>query len=132
MPAWGGFFLLFPMASVPAYVFLFPISRFIRSFGAKGKETGRLDQPRGVAVDANGYLYVADTGNHRVQVFNDEGEVVMVLGGLGSGRGKLRRPSGVAVDAQGNIYVADALNDRIQKFVPMRPMESAAAEAKAI
>ena len=68
----------------------------------------------GVAVDASGNVYVADTNNNRVQKFASGctstcAGVTVVSGG---------RPTGVAADASGNVYVADQGNDRVQKCVP--------------
>jgi DNA-binding beta-propeller fold protein YncE len=64
----------------------------------------------GLTVDNFGNVYVADTGNHRIQKFNDEGKFIGTWGSLGSDDGQFRTPKGVAVDAQGNIYVADTKN----------------------
>ena len=86
--------------------------------GTPGREAGQLDQPRGIAVDQHGNLYVADTGNHRVQVFGPDGTLIRAFGSFGSGDGQFNEPRGVAVDAQGNVYVADTWNARIVKFDP--------------
>ncbi|HJX61909.1 MAG TPA: NHL repeat-containing protein, partial [Dehalococcoidia bacterium] len=63
-----------------------------------------------------GNLYVADSGNNRVQKFDLDGLFLAEVGGAGSGNGQFNEPWGVAVDAQGNVYVADTWNHRIQKF----------------
>lgn len=72
--------------------------------------------PRDVAVDSLGRLLVTDTGNKRVQVFDDAGNFVAQFGGPGGGDGQFNEPVGLAVDGDGNIYVADAWNKRIQAF----------------
>lgn len=77
---------------------------------------GQLNQPRGVAVDAQGNVYVADTGSHTIQVFGADGSLAHTIGGQGSGAGQFNEPRGVAVDAQGNIYVADTWNARVVKL----------------
>ena len=79
---------------------------------------GQLQGPRGLAVDAQGNILVADAMNHRVVVFDPAGTVVRTIGSRGSGDNQLYEPSGVAVDAAGNIYVADTWNARIAKFGP--------------
>ena len=84
--------------------------------GMPGSQPGQLTQPRGVAVDSQGNVYVADTGNHRVEVFKPDGTLLRSIGGFGSGDGQLNEPRGIAVDAQGNLYVADTWNARIVKF----------------
>jgi DNA-binding beta-propeller fold protein YncE len=72
--------------------------------------------PRDVAVDAQGNVWVTDTGNSRVLKFDPNGKHLATLGGPGSEAGKLRDPVGVEIAANGDIYVADGWNSRIQKF----------------
>ncbi len=86
------------------------------TWGQRGSEQGQLLDPRGIAVDAEGNVYVAEGGNHRVQKFDGEGKFLMALGSQGNQPGQFQEPWGVAVDRQGNIYVADTWNHRIQKF----------------
>lgn len=74
--------------------------------------------PRGVAVGSNGRIYVADSDNHRVQVFDSNHVYTATLGVTGvsgSDNVHFNYPHGVAVDASGNIYVADRDNHRVQK-----------------
>ncbi|MGL1525936.1 hypothetical protein ACSTH9_23375, partial [Vibrio parahaemolyticus] len=77
--------------------------------------------PRDIWVDANGFIYIADAGNHRIQKWG-QGAVSgqTVAGGLGAGSDstQLNSPQGVFVDPQFNIYVADSGNHRVQKFTP--------------
>lgn len=78
---------------------------------------GRFFNPRGVAVDLDGNLYVADTFNYRIQKFDRTGAFLTKWGVNGTtGDGEFSYPSGVAVDAAGHVFVADTFNDRIQKF----------------
>ncbi|MHC1726090.1 MAG: 6-bladed beta-propeller [Syntrophobacteraceae bacterium] len=72
--------------------------------------------PYAIATDADGYIYVADTDNHRIQVFNADGTFDSKWGGWGSGDGQLYNPQGIAVAPDGTVYVADTLNNRIQQF----------------
>jgi streptogramin lyase len=75
--------------------------------------------PYSIAVDGDGYVYVADTYNHRIQKFTSDGSFITQWGTSGTyGRepGQFYYPTGVAVDESGNIYVADRNNERIQKF----------------
>jgi len=81
----------------------------------------------GIAVDAAGNLYVANTLNHRIRKVTQEGEVTMIAGGgekgFADGEGNAARfnhPSGIAIDAAGNLYVADKENNRIRKIVIRR------------
>jgi tripartite motif-containing protein 71 len=85
--------------------------------GSAGSGNNQLDTPQGVAVDAN-FIYVADTENHRVQVFNRNtlAYVATIGGTKGSGNNEFKYPTDVAVDAAGNIYVADYANKRVQQY----------------
>jgi len=74
--------------------------------------------PRGIAVSATGRVFVADTGNKRVIVFDEQGNGVTAIGSYGFEDGQLDEPVGVAVGADGAVYVADTWNQRVQKFVP--------------
>ena len=80
--------------------------------------SGELDNPRGMAVDGAGNLYIADTNNHRIVVLGPDGATLRTFGTLGNGDGALNEPSGVSVDGDGNVYVADTWNARIAKFGP--------------
>lgn len=77
---------------------------------------GKFNAPSGIAVDVAGNVYVADTGNNRIQVFDPSGVFIKKWGSEGSGDGQFLRPKGIAVDYAGNVYVADTFNHRIQKF----------------
>ena len=68
------------------------------------------------SVDGNGDVYVADTGNSRIQMFNSGGTYLTQWGTQGSGDGQFDYPVSVAVDGSGNVYVADRDNQRIQVF----------------
>lgn len=77
--------------------------------------------PSALALDDEGNLYVADTGNHRVRKISKEGQVSTVAGdgeaGFADGpalAARFNAPVGVAVDKEGNVYVADTYNDRVR------------------
>ena len=86
----------------------------------------QLSFPSGVAVDAAGNIYIADSNNQRIRRVNIDGSIVTVAGGGNPSDGigddgpataaKLGAPSGVAMDAAGNIYIADTGNRRIRKI----------------
>ncbi|HET7088519.1 MAG TPA: flippase activity-associated protein Agl23 [Anaerolineae bacterium] len=82
---------------------------------ARGTE-GRFYGPRGVAVGEDGLVYVSDTGNKRVQVFDGDGKFVAQFGGGGLLDGNLDEPVGIAVTGDGEIVVADTWNGRVQVF----------------
>lgn len=92
---------------------------FINYLGNTGSFAGYLIDPRGVAVDTSGFVYVADAGNDRVQKYQVIGNSAIFVtnwGSYGSAAGQFKDPSGVAIDSYGYVYVADALNDRVQVF----------------
>ena len=85
--------------------------------------SAQLKQPGGVAVDALGNLYIADTGNDRIRMVSSSGIITTVAGNAHNGFSgdnvlatatSLNQPEGVAVDALGNFYIADTHNDRIR------------------
>ena len=96
---------------------------YLRSWGAFGAtdELGAGDLlygPRDITVDAEGNLYVADTGNKRVVKYDAQGAVLGVVGGAGPEAGRFQEPVGLAVGPDGNLYVADTWNQRVQVFSP--------------
>jgi len=88
----------------------------IRTWGTQGTGPGQFQDPRGIAVGPDGRIYVADGSNHRVQVFDGEGEFVHEWGSQGSGPGQFQEPWGLAVAPNGEVYVADTWNHRVQVF----------------
>jgi DNA-binding beta-propeller fold protein YncE len=70
----------------------------------------------GIATDAHGDIYVADTGNNRILELSPTGKPLAHWGTRGTRPGQFNGPTRVAVDGQGNIYVADTGNNRIQKL----------------
>jgi streptogramin lyase len=72
-----------------------------------------LSFPEGVAVDASGNVYIADSGNNAIKEWNASTQQVATL--VSSG---LSFPEGVAVDASGNVYIADSANNAIKEWNP--------------
>jgi tripartite motif-containing protein 71 len=77
---------------------------------------GKFNLPYGVAANALGELYVADTHNHRIQWFTPQGKLIKAWGHKGKAPGEFDTPRGLAVDVFGNVWVADHTNHRVQKF----------------
>ena len=72
--------------------------------------------PTGVAVDGEGNVYVTDTLNNRVEIFDAEGNFISTFGKNGDGPGFLARPKGIAIDCDGHIWIVDAMQSRVQVF----------------
>ena len=89
-----------------------------RVIGGPGSGPGQFAEPRGVAADASGNVYVADTKNSRIEVFDANGNFVRQFGARGSGDGQLNEPCGVAVGPNGEVFVADTWNHRVARFGP--------------
>jgi serine/threonine protein kinase len=86
----------------------------------------RFQSPGGIAVDAAGNVYIADTGNNTIRKIGRDGSVSTLAGLAGQpgrfdGSGSAARflaPLGIAVDQRGNVYVAEFANDTIRKITP--------------
>jgi sugar lactone lactonase YvrE len=86
----------------------------LRTIAKRGHEIGDLNFPTNIALDSSGNLFVVDTGNFRVQVFDPEGKWVRKFGELGDLPGYFTRPKGIALDSEDNVYVVDAAFQNIQ------------------
>lgn len=95
--------------------------KLIRKIGTTGHNhelttPGNFAKPTGLAVDSDGNLYVADTMNNRIEVFDADGKFISTFGKAGDGPGYFARPKGVAIDSDDHIWVADGMQDRVQVF----------------
>ncbi|HLY18000.1 MAG TPA: 6-bladed beta-propeller [Bryobacteraceae bacterium] len=79
-------------------------------------DPGSFSLPTNVAVDSEGDVYVTDTFNNRVQIFDADGEFLGAFGKNGDGPGHFERPKGIAVDCDRHIWVVDAAQDRVKVF----------------
>ena len=87
----------------------------------------QFNNPRGVATDSGGNIYVADEQNHRLRRISSNGVISTmagtgVQGSLGDGgpavNAQLNRPTGLTVDSAGNVFVSEGLNPQIRKITP--------------
>ena len=118
------------------------------SLGSSGNGDGQLNRPTCVAVDNQGYIYVADWANGRLQVFTPEGSLIAKFNGDGTickwGRDKLDAnaemwrereiaqgiereklfwgPIAVAVDAEDRVFVVKSARHRIQVYQKKSPV----------
>jgi len=97
----------------------------IKAWGQYGQPVAEIPEsasslwgPRGIAVDAKGQVFVADTGNKRIVVFDKDGQYVTEFGSAGFDPGQFDEPVGVAIAPNGTVYVTDTWNQRVQAFAP--------------
>ena len=88
----------------------------IQNIGSLGSADGEFHNPLYIAVDSSDRVIVADTFNHRIQIFNSAGAYQSQFGSAGSGNGQFDNPIGIAIDSANRILVADAGNNRVQVF----------------
>jgi len=81
-----------------------------------GDRPGSFANPKGIALDSDGHIYVTDAAFCNVQIFDSQGNVLLFVGQLGPRPGYFHLPAGIAIDENDRIYVADQLNSRIQVF----------------
>jgi len=79
---------------------------------------GTFNQPWGIAVDQQGFVYVADTWNHRIQKFNSEGEFITQWGYFGQAETPTAfwGPRDIVIDPQNRLFISDTGNKRIVVF----------------
>lgn len=87
----------------------------VSELGVPGAQ-GYFYGPRGLDISPAGDLYVTDTGNKRVQVFDLDGTFLREFGGRGMGAGRLDEPVGISISEDGLVAVADTWNKRVQVF----------------
>ncbi len=127
-----------PLAPPPAP----SLAQFAGNLGGAGNSDGsgaeaRFNQPKGVAVDSAGNIFVADSGNNTIRKITPAGVVTTFAGsafesGSADGAGAEARfnfPSGIATDSAGNVYVADSRNNTIRKITPAGVVSTLAGSA---
>lgn len=88
----------------------------INTIGKRGKDENDFNYPSHLTVDGKGNLYVVDSMNGRIQIFDSEGKFIRSFGQFGDAPGMFARPKGIAVDSEGHIYVVDAAFNNVQVF----------------
>jgi uncharacterized protein (TIGR03437 family) len=103
------------------------INTYVGASGGSTGTAGKLSSPNGLAFDAGGALYMADSGHQSVDKFVLPSVFSLFAGNQNAGfsgdggpaiSAKLNKPTGIAIDLAGNMYVADSNNSRIRKITP--------------
>jgi tripartite motif-containing protein 71 len=89
---------------------------FVSRFGGKGDQPGQFSAPRAVSVDPSGFIYIADTGNNRIQKFDPSGQFLAQIGGFGWGREQFNEPASLWAENGLDVFVADYDNQRVSRY----------------
>ncbi|XP_052862640.1 RING finger protein nhl-1 isoform X2 [Anopheles cruzii] len=112
------------VAGIPGAAGMSPRTQYLQKrrqlfqIGGRGSEPGSFTWPRGIAVGPDNVVVVADSSNHRVQVFDSNGIFAKEFGQYGNGDGEFDCLAGVAVNRIGQFIIADRYNHRIQVLDP--------------
>jgi DNA-binding beta-propeller fold protein YncE len=90
--------------------------KFLSGFGHPGNGPGEFNRAEGLGIDSQDRLYVADSCNHRIQVFSSDGKFLRTYGKAGTGKGEFSYPYDICLDKAGRQYVCEFGNSRIQVF----------------
>ncbi len=85
-------------------------------FGSTGRESGKFNNPLAISISQENIIYVVDTGNHRIQLFDIKGRFIKSIGGFGFKNDQFDAPHDIWVNSVINIYVADYNNRRLQRY----------------
>lgn len=98
-------------------------AKLVKSWGREGSAPGELNYPYDILLDdatlagqPEGFVYLCEFGNHRVQKFTPDGQFVGSFGRNGRREGELDQPWGIARDSRGRMFVLDTYNHRVQRF----------------
>jgi YVTN family beta-propeller protein len=91
--------------------------KFITKFGKAGDKPGMFARPKGVGIDSDGNIYVADSGFNNVQIFSEYGkDLLLYFGGSGETQSRFNLITGVYIDESDKIAIADGYSGRVQTF----------------
>ena len=90
--------------------------RYLGSWGARGDRPGEFQDPVGISADPSGRLYIADTGNNRIQVLSVMGEFLGEIGGYGWESEQFDGPVALSARNGLDVFVADYNNGRIERY----------------
>lgn len=86
----------------------------IGEFGRIGQDKGQFTNPDGIAVDTKGMIYVGDSGNARIQVFDKKLRFIRTIGSRGTGNGQFNWISGICLTERNELVISDFKNHLVQ------------------
>jgi len=86
------------------------------TFESEGNRKSQFQSPWGITIDSNERIFICDTLNHRIQIFDSEGKFLSTFGSEGNGNGQFGGPIGISINSKDNILICDNANNRVQKF----------------
>jgi RHS repeat-associated protein len=103
------------VASSSASAYVVRPTRYFYQFGTEGTGNGQFKGPAGTTVDSSGNVWVVDSGNNRIEKFQEPGKFLASYGSTGTGTGQFKSPTGVVINpSTGKVYVVDTGNNRVQ------------------
>lgn len=128
----GNFRVITDMAMAPEGVYVTDrVELRVQLIGLDGKYVRNFGQsdlifPLAIARDQYGRMFISDRSDNRLRVFDNQGQLIEIVGRNGSGPGEFRLANDMAIDGD-RLYVADSLNGRIQVFKILPPAAAAPA-----
>ncbi|MBI3756232.1 MAG: NHL repeat-containing protein, partial [Deltaproteobacteria bacterium] len=104
--------LLFVFLCFPCNSYSVNISFSLQIGSERGSGNGQFYEPAGIAVSSDNRIYVVDSENNRVQIFDQAGQFIKAFGAKGKETGQFRMPYGIAIGADGKLFVTDSKNSR--------------------
>ncbi|GIX07056.1 MAG: hypothetical protein KatS3mg115_1459 [Candidatus Poribacteria bacterium] len=98
-------------------------------FGRYGSGDGAFDTPEDFTVAPNGHVYIADTGNHRIVEFDNDGAFVRAFASQGYGKNELTKPSFIVATREGELWVSDETKAVRRQLGPLGPIALGAGAA---
>jgi ABC-type Fe3+ transport system permease subunit/DNA-binding beta-propeller fold protein YncE len=93
-----------------------PAFHLLSLWGAPGLAPGQFNRAEGIGIATNDWVYIADSCNHRIQVFTPDGRFIRTYGRAGSAPGELSYPYDIKIDTAGNQFVCEFGNSRVSVF----------------
>jgi len=90
--------------------------QFLGSFGRQGSGDGEFNNPQGISIDLTGNIYVVDTGNHRIQKFDNRGNFILQRGGFGWEDNQFEEPVDICASTGLDVFVVDRNGAKISRF----------------